>query len=128
MSSQVIRSQSDLSFYLQHTAGSLSPLDRLSVQGRQRFLASLTFSDKGLSSFRYGDLRAELTASQIYQVLSLFGAQQHTSAIPGVRVVTSADHAIMSGPHPNTDYPNYWCASHATCLTQELAICIGANC
>lgn len=123
-STPIIASERDLATYLHVTADSASPLDRLSPQGRARFLRSLTFGKKGLTGFHYGDLREELSASQIYGVLRLFGAQKDTTIIPGVRIVTSADQIIMAGPRPDTDQPGYWCASPGHCAVNANAICL----
>jgi hypothetical protein len=70
-----ITSQRSLSRHL--SAGlTESPLGRLSQPALRRFLASLQFNESGLTTFRYTELEAELTPTQIYQVLALFG-QQH---------------------------------------------------
>jgi hypothetical protein len=52
-----------------------SALDLLSEQGRQLFVESLVFTKKSLASYNYQVLTDELNEQQIFQVLSLFGAQ-----------------------------------------------------
>lgn len=78
----------------------------------------------------FSDLVAELTASQIHQVLSLFGAQRTTSIIPVVRAISLADKAIMApgGDYENVihdpDYPSYQCVGRATCEESVSRICM----
>ncbi len=71
----MISSAGDLNKYLQSATRSASPLGALSPNGRGRFLASLSFNQRGLTGFRYDDLQAELTPTQIYQIFkSVWGA------------------------------------------------------
>lgn len=91
----VIRSRNDLDAYLRTTAGAGSPINRLSPRARARFLSSLTFNQKGLTGFRYDDLRAELMPSQISHILRLFGLQADTS-ITGDRVASTQQRASVS--------------------------------
>lgn len=97
----IIRSQSDLQRYLSATANSGSPLSALSSRGRTRFLSSVTFNKRGITGFRYDDLQSELTASQIFDVLHLFGAEKDLAIIPNVRVETAADRRVMSRYGPS---------------------------
>lgn len=131
--SGIIRSQSDLEHYLSATATTGSPLDALSHGARERFLSSITFSAKGISGFHYTDLQSELTASQISDVLALFGAQRDVGIIPNVRVETASDRRVISalpvvpgdgGDGP--DYSGYKCASRATCSPSLGDICMSS--
>ncbi len=70
-----IKSYSELQSYLQTFPMSASPLNKLSPAARKRFLDSLQFNEKGLTTFRSADLESELSVSEIYAVLSLFGEQ-----------------------------------------------------
>ncbi len=130
----VIRSQSDLQRYLSATANSDSPLNALSRGARERFLSSITFNEKGITGFHYADLQTELTASQMRDVLHLFGVEKDVAIIPNVRVETAADRrAIRSLVDPvgsvgdGTDYKGYWCASRGTCNPWPDTICT-SNC
>lgn len=127
-----IKSKPEALSYLARNAGRKTPLDALSKGAQQRFLQSLVFTDKGLASFYYDDLRAKLTATQIYQVLALFGAQDSTKFIPGLRIIDSTDAAIADRGNQQirtlTDYPNYKCTPPATCAPSFSTICIGSNC
>ena len=125
-----IKTAGHLQQYLARSLNRDSPLRFLSPGARQRFIQSLVFTDKGLASFDYRDLRVELSATQAYQLLSLFGAQRSTRAIPGLQATTATDATIMwnGGDGVIGDYPDYWCESKATCRPSTGAICIGGNC
>lgn len=146
-----VKSASDLRDYLA-TESATSPLSHLSPAAKQRFLDSLVFGEKGLGSYSYEPLQSELTASQIYDVLSLFGAQATTHLIKGAAIETNADRLIMQpnvvitcgpendfcggmggggsgggssgGGDGDGDHPDYACASRATCIQQSQAICM----
>jgi hypothetical protein len=132
--SGIIRSQGDLQQYLAATAESESPLSALSNGARTRYLASITFNEKGITGFHYGDLQSELTASQIVAVLRLFGVEKDVAIIPNVRVETASDQRavrvfqLLDPPgDAGTDYKGYWCSSPATCTVKNDSICT-ANC
>ncbi|WP_143525876.1 hypothetical protein [Rhodanobacter sp. C05] len=109
-----------------------SPLDRLSPSAKQRFLASLTFNESGLTGFDYSDLRAELTVTEVYQVLSIFGAQRLTSMVRGARVLTATDKALQVSPSPMgggsigmpDDHEGYVCQGAHTCAKRDEHICM----
>ena len=120
-----IRSDIDLATYLR-TAGNDSPLMALSPGARERFLATLTFNENGLVGYKYEELARELTASQAYRVLALFGAQR-TAYMLGARVDSPADRAITQRPiTPGlmNDYKEYKCVSPHNCYGQVLYICL----
>jgi hypothetical protein len=129
----VLRSQGDLQRYLAATARSGSPLDALSSGARERFLSSITFNEKGITGFHYDDLQAELTASQIVDVLHLFGVEKDVAIIPNVRVESAADRRVIRSlvdpvePVDGTDYKGYHCAMRATCTPSTNDICT-SNC
>ncbi|MEX1829016.1 hypothetical protein [Luteibacter sp. CQ10] len=142
-----IKSESDLRKYLL-TESLSSPLNRLSPDAKARFISSLIFSEKGLGSYNYQSLEDELTASQIYDVLSLFGAQATTHLISGAKVESKADLLIMQpqvislpceegGDLPchggggdtgsgggEVDHFEYSCGSPHTCISTPGAICM----
>jgi hypothetical protein len=129
-----IQSAEELSAYLDST--SESPLNRLSEPARERFIDSLVFSDNGLGSYRFDDLEAELSATQVYQVLSLFGVEYTTPLLQGARVSTEVDKAIMSVRRlPGTggdltlaeDHKGYKCSGPGSCYTDLNSICT-SNC
>lgn len=132
-----IKSEQDLREYLAKTHPGTSPLDVLSFAGKQRFLASLQFNGKGLTTFEYLDLENELTPTQIYRVLALFGVQRDTVLLTRAAKLTPTDRLIMGtdgGPpgvtiNPPTpgDHEGYMCESRGTCFRSADRICT-SNC
>ena len=124
-----IRSLAELNAHL--GSGRSSPLDALSVSARQAFIDSLVFSERGLASFRYVELKQELTAAQTYAVLEVFGLGYDVELIrPGEYVaapVTSDGVNRSSSALRKLDHDNYWCSSRATCSQMGGSICI-SNC
>lgn len=128
-----IRSKAQLDAYLARTPASESPIAKLSPGAQKRFIRSLTFNERGITGFRYGDLEMELSATQSYRILSLFGVEDLTPTLTHARVDTHADELIMANSGTNVsqllmaDYKDFWCASRATCRYDMQAICTG-NC
>lgn len=143
-----IRSEADLKNYLQATPIARTPLGKLSPSAQRQFLASLTFNEKGLTGFNYRALSDELSASEIYQVLGLFGMQRTTALIPDVRIETPMDEAIIRRVSPQvcpprgpkvrrtgvtpqglcaSDHENYKCESTGSCKYYNSYICT-SNC
>jgi hypothetical protein len=60
---------------------SRTPLDALSTEAKQRFIASLRFSSKGLSTYRFDDIEHELTRREAYALTSLFGVEESVSRL-----------------------------------------------
>jgi hypothetical protein len=125
-----IKTKEDLDRYLEElrqNPEARSPLNLLSPAARDRFLNSLVFTEQGLGGYQYGDLQAQLTASQIYRLLSLFGAQYTTTLIRGARIESRADQLIMENeiaPEQPADYKDYKCVSRATCEAALSYICM----
>lgn len=125
-----IKSDKDLHAYIQNNNKS-SPLSALTSGARQRFIKSLTFNEHGLTSFQYTDLEAELTPSQIYQILSLFGAQDVTPLLENARIANSLDSEIMGKTGdgiivPLGDHMDYQCVGRATCELSANRICMSS--
>lgn len=132
-----IKSQADLAAYLRTTPANQNPINLLSHGAQDRFVKSLAFNEAGLTSFDYGDLRAELSASQIYRLLSLFGMQHTVNAMTGIRVESPEDKLIkdtIMTPQDCTSYPSpeqcpggdhegYYCQSAGTCTVRANSIC-----
>ncbi|USX19380.1 hypothetical protein NHH82_26625 [Oxalobacteraceae bacterium OTU3REALA1] len=91
-----IRSLAQLKAHLS-LYGNASPLASLSPTGRQEFIDRLTFNENGLTGYRYSILEKELTPSQIYSILSLFGTQNHTSMFKKAKVASQADAQLLDG-------------------------------
>jgi hypothetical protein len=137
-----IRSLSDLHDYMAAHARTRTPLDALSPTAKRVFLDSLSFNEKGVTSFNYAILEDELTASQAYKILGLFGVERLTSKLHNARVVSDTDRLIMSnmsvqpatcgggGTTTSTgmcDHDDYRCISRATCMSAMSMICT-SNC
>jgi hypothetical protein len=119
-----IKSAEDLREYLYSSNFHTGPLKKLSEAGRQRFIGSLTFNEKGLTGFRYEDLKAELTVSQIYKILSLFGAQDSTASIKGLKPKNKLEDVIVLPQIFWKDYEDFACTSRATCSRAIGSICM----
>lgn len=72
-----------------------SPLSALSEAARQRFIASLRFNEAGLVSFSYQDIQKELSPTEAYRLLALFGAQRTMGLMEGLRARTDEDVGIL---------------------------------
>lgn len=70
----------------------------LSPEAQADFIKSLKFNQYGLVSLRFGDLEAELSVSEIYSLLSLFGAQRLASLMSGARIDNKVDTLILQQP------------------------------
>lgn len=120
-----IKSESDLKAYLSDVPLKASPLRFMSDTGRERFLDSLVFTELGLASFNYSDLVGELSASEIYEILALFGMQHEVRQLPDVRIITRADRLIMARPDnmEHEGWPDMLCDSPGTCVVAEYYLC-----
>ena len=90
-----IRSRTDLSTHLASMGQIRSPLSYLSHDAQRRFVNSIRFGLNGVASFDFTALAAELTVSQAYEVLRLFGQQHTIRSIPGLRVEADMDRVIL---------------------------------
>jgi hypothetical protein len=90
-----IRSAAELASYLESREPD-SPLDHLSPAALRRFIDSLTFNENGLTGYRTDDLQSELTATQAYRILALFGVQRTTPMLRGLTIETKLDETIMA--------------------------------
>jgi len=125
-----IQSERALNLYLQATAKTGSPFDALAPDAKARFLSSLAFNERGLTAYRYDDLR-NLSAEQVTRILGLFGFQKDESFIihPSARngcpqvVVPGVSPQAVPTPDCNGNYPNYNCVSRATCAPSNNFVC-----
>lgn len=127
-----IRSQRDLRRHLRDARETDSPLDFLSPRAKRLFLSSLVFGDSGLSGYRYEELSRELTVSQAYQVLALFGAQDDVRLLPSLRIRTKLDeelrdYAKVGIQCESEDRLEYHCESRASCASRMRYVC-KSNC
>lgn len=72
-----ITTPDSLARYLRETPIERSPLGALPPGARKRFLAILTFGDRGVRGIDAGDLDQELTHEQAVAVLALLGAEAY---------------------------------------------------
>lgn len=119
-----------------------SPLRYLSNSSLKRFVASISFNEKGITGYRYDDLEKELTLSQAYEVLSLFGQQYNLGHLTNAKVSTELDSDIRKfiakkreqensaaakcSGSGSKDRSGYWCSSRATCSNRVGSICLSA--
>lgn len=120
-----INSQVRLQEHLQ-ALSSDSPLHALSIPARQRFVASLRFNDSGITSLRYQDVVEELSYSEAYRLLALFGAERTLGKMPLLRIETSEDERILGSLRAavEDDHLGYACTGRATCSMSSQEICM----
>lgn len=120
-----IKSQVDLNHYLSTTKNAKSPFRYLPKFNKQMFLKSLQFGPKGLSTFNYKALvSAGLSASQIREILSLFGMQGLVPMFKGARILDKTDKLLMSSPSLiKSGYVGYRCVKHGACAAAPDMVC-----
>lgn len=120
-----INSQVRLQEHIRHLSPD-SPLRVLSVPARQRFVASLRFNEAGITSLGYQDIVDELSYSEAYRLLSLFGAERTLGKLPELRIGTSEDEQIrrFARPPMEDDHMGYACTGRATCSASSQQICM----
>ena len=148
----LIKSRADLDEYMDHANFAASPLSKLSIQTRAAFVKSLTFNERGLTGLNHRILEAELTPTEIYRTMSMFGVPHLTYLIPGAHAATALDIKILdvgAAYRANaqrrkylsdmqceeqggtgcsgSDHVGYQCFSRGTCRKWNDAICT-SNC
>jgi hypothetical protein len=126
-----IKTYEDLTAYLA-THGNAAqgsaqdPLSYLPVDQRAQFVAGLRFGRTGLGSFNYSIIESSLTATQAYQLLSLFGVQRVTHKLQGLRRSTALDNKIMtkSVMTSTSSELDYECVQRATCGQKLTFMCM----
>jgi hypothetical protein len=114
-----IQSAKELDAYLRTTPN--SPLDRLSVAAKQRFIDSLVFTENGLASYTYIDLEA-LSPTEMFQILSLFGAEHTTSMITQDQLAVPPG----GGGGGGTYSVGFRCGPNSTCIPLAFSICMSS--
>ena len=99
-----IKSNADLNTYL--ASNIITPFDALPQSEKQVFMDSLMFSTNALGSFNYAVLEDNLTPTEIYSVLALFGFQSITPKLNGAKVKTNLDRAILRMDSPGSKVVN----------------------
>lgn len=100
----------------------------LSKEGTRKFIASLRFNENGLTSYRYDILEEELSVTDVYLVLSLFGAQDDIRMLDKARVESQLDHDLLAvgdvaAMCTGGDYKDMHCTSRATCSPMSRHVC-----
>ena len=134
-----IKTQHDLNQHILSSGNkkSNSPLNYLSRSGQKNFVSSITFNEKGITGYRYDILEKELTLSQIYEILALFGQQHNIEYMEAAKVETDFDmeikNLIQSRREYNanikcgsSDHKGYQCTARATCSSSYTRICMSS--
>ncbi|MEA5446652.1 hypothetical protein VCB98_12565 [Gammaproteobacteria bacterium AB-CW1] len=126
----IINSMDELTEYVYSDSVANNPIANLSHEAQARFLAGITFSDDGVSGLYITDLVRELPASQLYELLSLFGLENAVAQIHGVRVETALDKAIVEGQvgllsDGSRDWfkEGYKCDGPGSCVADSAYLC-----
>jgi hypothetical protein len=72
-----IASRDQLDAYQRDTPPGQSPLNWLTPGGKQRFLSSIIFGERGVGGFSTEDLSYDLTRQQAFYLLKLFGSESY---------------------------------------------------
>lgn len=136
-----VKSFEQLEAYLDAGSPAESPFLHLTEDGLKRFIDSLVFTEKGLASFDALVLETELTSSQAYSLLALFGLQRLAPYLKNARVESDLDKKVRgleglmvpSGAaiDESVDCPvleRARCRPPATCVSAVAAWCVTCNC
>lgn len=139
----LIKSMDDLEEYLHGDKEAASPLYLLSDEGINELLDSLRFGNDGLASLNIQPLERELTPTESYAVLELFGLQNLVFHMDNDRVETDTDNRLnfcggnfmpFDGEHQSLsicdgDYLHgYECAGVGTCRRAGGRVCHPPSC
>jgi len=127
-----IQNRSDLEAYLSSNELDSTPLGYLPKDTVKPFIDSLVFTDQGLASFRYADVKGKLSPFEAYELLSLFGAERFAAAIyDESQSVSEADkialRVIRSDGDKDWFVEGYRCSDPGTCSTSIGNLCTN-NC
>jgi hypothetical protein len=121
-----VKTPSQLASYLRRS-GANTPLGALSSSARARFLESLRFNESGLAEYSYVDLQQELSASEAYGVLAIFGAEASAPFYAGTRIDSDIDLGLRTLMMAE-DHRDAKCVSHGTCQTGWVGFICTSNC
>lgn len=95
-----IRSRSELDAYLHAHPIGATPFAPLSPASRARFIDALIFDDHGgLISSPFRDVDAELTYTQAYRLLALFGREDDLRSLSHLRIESARDRLLRDWTH-----------------------------
>lgn len=121
-----VKSRQELAAYLR-LAGATSPLNALSPAARDRFLDSLVFNENGLAEYRFDDLQSELSVTQAYRILRLFGAADSAPFLRAMHPRDEVDAGIQSFMQVG-DHEGGKCVSRGTCEMLHINYICTSNC
>lgn len=127
-----IKNRSELEVYLSNNEIASTPLRYLPKDAVKPFLDSLVFTEQGLASFRYVDLKGKLSPFEAYELLSLFGAERFAASIyDESQTVSEADKLALEVVQSDGDkdwfVEDYACTDRATCSSSLSDLCTN-NC
>jgi hypothetical protein len=126
-----VHNKAQLAEFLASSKATNSPLKYLSPEARDRFVGSLKINDQvGLRSFYYVDIEKELSASQAYELLSIFGGQGALETLSGLRGESPADKAVLlaygsKSPALRVYDEDTICNGDGTCSHMRGYVCVG---
>lgn len=132
-----IKSADQLVEFLASTEPSQNPLSMLSEGGLKVFLGSLSFGPEGLASFNSSILENELSLTESYAVLELFGFQEAVSGLDTQNIQPDADEQIkfMGCSQKNRakcddggGYVSGFCSGQGTCANNSDFTCHPPSC
>lgn len=137
-----IKTQADLEAYLRLTPMRRSPFNRLAPAPRKEFIESLSFNENGLTGYKYRVLEEELTPTESYRILALFGSQADVRLFKRARIKTLADKKLIAPQEfgesdefgdqwfdlPEKNYEKYRCVFRKTCEENDAYICKSSTC
>lgn len=118
-----VKNRAQLEAYLREHRGASSPFHGLRPASLQRFSGSLAFNDRGMSSYDYTPLRRELTASQIFRILRVFGVEDSASRIPGMKVRSHADRLVVETHLRHSGHHDMYCVASGSCAPRTGWVC-----
>ena len=119
-----VRNAGQFQAYLRDHRGPTSPFHALSPAARERFSRSLVFNENGLASYAYADLRNELSASQIYAAMRVFGAESSVSSIRGLKGKQHADKLVLESRFAYYNgHHDMYCAGAGSCAPRMGWVC-----
>jgi hypothetical protein len=126
-----IRTAAQLQEYVANNQSATNPFASLSPRAREHFLASLHFGPDGLGSYSALALEEELSLSQAYKLLALFGLQSDIAVIHGLAVYTADDVLLdawrRDGVEPDAK-ENHYCNINGKCAYAAGMICHSRTC
>jgi hypothetical protein len=91
----LLRTRAEFDAYMRANPTAANPVNLLSPEARRRFSAHTDFEFIARGGTPYlGDIEAELSISQAWRLLSLFGTQRAVIFMPDIRVESDADRLV----------------------------------